>query len=645
MGRRGLGLILIALGVACLGLDARWLEVDGELIFRWSFWGQELWSGGRALLHRAATNSARAQWASLILVASLCALGAGHALSRRLQSRGALAFALAGGLALTFSLNPGLVDFVAGRDGLSAPWYLDLGDSCRALGWGVILVGLWLVLDQPSNTNLARRDPALEWVQIAVAALVAISIPAWLCHGVLGGKPLTNDGAAYLFQSTLFARGNWMLPAGPLDEFYAARQVLMEPGWFSKYTPGHSALLAVGERLIGEPELLPRLGAGLSVVLTALIARLLGCERPHRAAWCFALSPALLGVEGLWLAHTSSLPVALIFGWTALHCLRALGRSDSEHAAGPSAWKWALGAGAAFALLLAIRPLTAVALTLPFLIALLRRGGKRTPAIVGATIIGALPLVSVLLWANSQYTGSLWKSAYQLYAERWSPNDQWGLVNQATAWTTTNFNTARLSTWMFGIAPGLWLPIAGWCFRRKGISSSLTWAPMISLVALYSLHRFHGIPWVGPLYWVEAMPFLAVLSAQGTIVLENVLGRRALVASFAVVCLASGQLLGQHFSLAREEVAARNEVLMLIPKERVEQAVIFIPRRSARAQKRFSLLPALNEPNFVLAVDRGARNQILLDALGNPPGFRFVAGDAGESGRLIRLEASGTAGE
>lgn len=627
MTRRLVCAAALALGLALVLVDGRFAAEEGALVFRWSLAGRVLWEGDRAALFGVFGPSA-----PHLAAAAVAAVLAGLALARGLRElpgrRGAAA--VAGALLAFPALDPALAAFVAERSGTSAPWYLDLGD--RALGLGLGLAALAWAFRAPGGAarELAAAPPkratratratraARERALVAAACALAALAPALLSRAFLDGEPVTNDGRAYLWQAELFARGELAREPGDLADFFPARQVLPGPRALSKYPPGYSALLAPGVAL-GLPELLPRLLAGLVPLLAYRIARRLACPRPHRAALLCALSPMVLGVETLWLSHSLSLPACALFAE------RALAARDARERGEGGASARALAAGAALSVAFLARPVTALAFGLglaPLLVG--------TPALAAAAAVGALPGVALFLAHGAAATGSPWRTAYGLYADVVSPNDRFGLANLGTAAELTRFNLARLAVWLHGAAGGLLLAVAGVLAPRAGRPrrALLLAAPAVALAAAYALHRFQGVPWVGPLYLVEAVPLLCVLSAAGLAALERARGAGAVLGVLVVLAVGSPALLARHLTVARAEVLLREAPRLAARAQGVERGVVFVPVADEEDAKRRSLPPPelvapLPPGRLVYARDLGERNAVLLRRLGDPPAWRF----------------------
>lgn len=602
--RRGRGLLLIAFGLVLLGLELRWRGGVESLVFSGKLWGAGLFELQPDELRAAAQRLAPGVgpspldlgdpwtllgWAWLALALAFGAAWVAPRLvsaSPSLKVRGAAAFAT------VLALSPWLALFIATRTPLGATAYLGLEDQTHALGLGLVLLGLVPIFRTKSPVPPSDRVRAgLDGPRSLAGAVVAsVLLPFALSLGFLGGKPLTNDGVAYQFQAELFAAGELESDVGPLPDFFPARQILPGPRATSKYPPGHSLTLAAGSAL-GLPRLFVFLLAGLSTLLTFHLARRLGARSPGAAAWVFALSPMVLGVGSLWLSHGTSLPMGLIFlvAWLAAW----------DGKAGlfgvPS---WALAALAGFALSWAFdaRPLTAVALAVPVAFAGLGGLDRRRIGLVLAAFLGFLPGLVFFLFVNHELTGSALRPVYDLYAERMSPNDRWGLVNLATLLPYTAYNLARLSAWLVGAGAAGWLLIFAWHTARPKHHAHLVWSLPLSLVAFYSLHRFQGIPWVGPLYLVEALPALAVLAGGGLVVLFERLRLSPRLIPLALLA-SSAVLLLPHLSLASSEAELRQAPRTAA--ERFYHAIsdtpllVFVPLRTPAELKRHPLPPPL----------------------------------------------------
>jgi hypothetical protein len=604
-------LALCLLGAAALLFALQLAVVPGEAGSRLWLSG---WLGSADMPAEAAAHWLTKHRLELRLLAFGLAGSVALLLARR-ASLWTLLLALAGGLAL----DPLQASFVLGLVGEGAANSLELEHARRALALALLLAALLAAFPaRGAQTAVpperAPRGAALS-AELLLAGAVSLGLGLFLSERWLAGQPLTNDGKAYLWQARLFAQGQLSMPGGPWTDFFPARQIYSGEQVFSKYPPGHSLVLAAGLAL-GAAKAWVWAGALLAPAGVWYLAGRLGFQRPRLAAWVFALSPMAIGIHGLWLAHGSSLPSGLLFLCAAES---ALARS----AAGRPAAARAGLAGLALGLCFLARPGTALALCLPHLLSLWARAPRSAASLFGATLLGALPALLVYLAFNQQLTGSPWRSPYELYAAERSPNDRWGLVNLGTAWPNTAFNLGRLDRWLTGTAGGLALLVIGVRASRPGARHSIALGVPLCLLAFYALLRFHGVPWAGPSYLVEALPLMACLASAG---LARVAARLAPAARPLLAPLlagAAGWMLAAQFEQAGQEYALRSRAEAAARAAPLQPALVFVPLQSEQDIKRFHLAPPLEREPFVLARDLGPRNRELQRAWKDFAAYRF----------------------
>jgi hypothetical protein len=274
-------------------------------------------------------------------------------------------------------------------------------------------------------------------------------------------------------------------------------------------------------------------------------------------------------------------------------------------------------------------------------------------------LLGALPGLAAFAVVNARITGASLRPVYDLYAQLLSPNDAWGLVNLGTALEYTLYNLARLSPWLLGGPPALLVLAIGWWSLARGDGDrpsrslrprpgasllALTWLVPLAFVALYALHRFQGIPWVGPLYLVESLPFLAVAAGAGVLAIGRGLGLGRPGLLFGPLLACSLALLHPHLARGAERSAVRRapaaaaalelqrwtdaqadasgRLLVFVPVEGPGQAKLFpLPPPSFTAAPATASLVPGRWP--VLARDLGPRNVDLWRLLDHPRAMRW----------------------
>ncbi len=651
MNRGRLAIPLAAAGLALLLLRAEFLDpaatgLDRPPVFTFSFVGSELAAVDRdRWLEVLGRWLPAARWAACAL-----ALASGAALARSWASRGIarIGWTLGFGLALFLAFDPGLLLFVAERSAIGAETRLDVTHALR--GWGAGLL-VWAGLLSWGRRTATGRGPRHEeelatasavrtvtpWLWLGLAGLGLASLSELLAQWALHGEPLTNDGRAYLFQARLFASGHMTLAGSPLDAFFPARQIYAGERVFAKYPPGHALWLTPGVWL-GWPVLMTRLGQLFTPALAYLVARGLGARRPGTVSIWASASPMVVAIGVTHLSHTSSLPLALAATAATFAGLEAAG-GDRPRRALP----FAALAGLALSACVLVRPGTGVVLALWLVaISISRRGVRAVPSI-GLALLACLPAMAFFAAFNHATTGSWLDTAYALYAREVSPNDRWGLVNSATALPNSLYNLTRLDVWWLGLAPGL-------LWMAMGLSGPLRQALEraglpLGLIGFYALLKFHGVPWAGPLYWVESVVPLALLAVAGAEELGRRQGGRGGEALILRGVSAGGLLAGTLLVATQLRAAEREATARRAPWTALEQAtsseeraIVFVRLPREIDRRRFHLPRPIGEPRLWAARSLGGDDLALARSLGVSRAFRFDP----SSGWLSELELSGS---
>ncbi len=209
--------------------------------------------------------------------------------------------------------------------------------------------------------NAPKKSP-MRWHQLAaiVIAFFAFYMSGLVSRTVFERLPHLEDEIAYLYQARIFAGGQITIDSPDLrSSFWQPFVVDHRPSGqrFGKYTPGWPFVLSFGEQW-GQPWIINAFFAMLTVATVYRLGReAFGADVGVIAALLTAFSPAALLLNGTLMAHTAALFYTTFFVYAYWRMER-----------GRSPLRWGLAAGLALGSLAATRPLTTVAIALPFVI-------------------------------------------------------------------------------------------------------------------------------------------------------------------------------------------------------------------------------------------------------------------------------------
>jgi hypothetical protein len=301
--------------------------------------------------------------------------------------------------------------------------------------------------------------------------------------------------------------------------------------------------------------------------------------------------------------------------WSALIALdRARGGSQGGIA-------MALASGEAFSVAFAARPVTATAVGAALLVLHLKERPRGSARLIAAALVGALPAAIGFLVIDGTLSGGWFRTVYGTY--NLADNAVYGRTDLVTAGSVTLFNLSRMSTWLSGVGPGWLLPVIAVTYSPLGARGWLLVAIPASLFVFHSLHPFHGIPWVGPVYQSETLPYLALLSAQGLATVQSAFGPATRRTLMAIGLAGSTLLLFVHFSIARDEIELRDRPYAAARAAGIQEGVVFLRLEDLRSWRLHPLAPPPTGARLVFARDLGSRNADLLQALGDPPAWTW----------------------
>ncbi len=352
-----------------------------------------------------------------------------------------------------------------------------------------------------------------------VFSLLAVLVTYLVTAHVFEGIPHLEDEIAYVWQAEAIAGGKISTPSPPEPKSFLVPFVVDFNGLrFGKYPLGWPLVLAMGVKL-GLRSLVNPLLAGLGVWLTYRLGkRVFGETVGLLAAGLTLTSPIFLINSGSLLSHSFGLVLSAGFALAWL--------SGFEQLDAPRRWQSTLIAGLALGILAFTRPMTAVAVGVPFFvhgIYLLVRGNWQTRRHVLAVGFLAVAVGALNFGWQFLVTGDPLLNPYTL----WWPYDKIGFGpgvgrteqghNLHLAYINTRFSLKVGLGDLFGWATYSWIFLP---FGLVAIFWRRNWRGLLLASVFPSLVIFYMAYWVGawlfgPRYYYEGLFSLTLLSGVG----------------------------------------------------------------------------------------------------------------------------------
>jgi hypothetical protein len=482
-----------------------------------------------------------------------------------------------------------IANWIAG--GHAAPWYGDVVQSWisgTAIVLGSTVVLLVLTRRRILSFATAAGRTAGEWFGrnplrlSAVIAAVALVIYAVAAHTVFDARPIFIDEIIQMYQARLLASGRLVEHVGPFPEFFGALNVVTLDGrQFGQFPPGGPVHLMLGV-VFGVPWIaVPVVGAMSVFVLGALLRRVeLEPGVALGALLLFAFSPFMIFMSASHMNHVPTLLWVLVAWFAAVRVLES-----------GSGARWGAAFGAAAAVAATIRPVDAVAMTLPAAIAIAwsRRGRPRQlTGILLSVVAGAAGPALLLLAYNAATTGSPLLFGYELL---WGQSHSLGF--HASPWGVThtplrglellNLYALRMQSYLFeSPVPSLIPALATLALMRRAtrFDAVVLWAT--GLLTLGYFAYWHDGFYLGPRFFFVLTPVLALLAARAPRAVASVVARsdaRAYAHLGLVMLVGFGWILGtpqRAQTYARGLTGARQQPVHVIESLGIDNALIFV---------------------------------------------------------------------
>lgn len=358
---------------------------------------------------------------------------------------------------------------------------------------------------------------------LAILLLCLISIELVLTgYFAFWNRPHLVDSIIQMFQAKIFAAGELTAPKPSHEGFFITLHMLMdENGWYSQYPPGHSALLSIGE-LFGAAWCIPRILSGLSALFIYLSCNALyGKKTAFIALLLTLLCPFFVFMGASEMNHVSALFFISLFLYSYL-------RWENTKSS-----RLLAIAGIAMGCAVLVRPLTAIAISIPFAYFALTNVKKDNayfkliPGLISASAVSSLFLIFNKLTTGDAFLPGyikLWGKAHGL-GFRESP---WGEMHTPLTGLRNELIDLRLlNEYLFEWPIPSLLPICLFFIFSKRIA---TWdfRLLFSFLCIPATYFFywHRDAFLGPRFLYEGLVFLIPLSARAIVIgLEELKGR------------------------------------------------------------------------------------------------------------------------
>ena len=475
-------------------------------------------------------------------------------------------------------------------------WALDLGSlgvpaarhAAALLFWSLFgsfaAGGLALAAARWIETRYGVERFGVEWGAVAdrtwilFGSLFAFLVPLGIRTLVLDGAAVTDDETAYRFATRLLASGHLVGPSHPQKLFFDHTFLINDGRVYIAYFLGWPAL-AVPAVWLGAPGLMNPVYAAATLPALFLAAR-----RLAGSAWAKALvvlyvgAPLLMIGAATELAHTSCLAA---LAWCFWFLLRT---RDAD----APLWSHA-GLAVTFVVAFFVRPLSALAIGLPLLLAWswrLVRVERRRAASAVAFLLPVIAGAALFLATNHALTGSVFSTSYDAFARYAEANDYRFVTfdrHQPATWLGMRFDgpvavlassavaLLRLNFDLFG-----WPCSLLFVFFAAGSTARLPLAMLASFAALHVAQVDAGIDSFGPVHLFEAALPLLLLSVIGISRLAA-RGPRAVALLAALLVTAWLGYVPVRLSGVRRIAAAVNAPRDAVAAAGLENAVVFAP--------------------------------------------------------------------
>jgi hypothetical protein len=454
--------------------------------------------------------------------------------------------------------------------------------ACLALG--LYLTGISARL--PALFHRLRRERQLPLGLVLVVVLTALLIR----RVILLDEVVTDDENVYLYTARTLLHGRLVNPLPDAPGFFWNIFVVSGPhGAYGKYPIGHPLVVALALLLHLEDALFPVLG-GLTAWLTWKLGRLVvGPRRAFLALLFLVISPQFTWTHATLLSQTTTC-LALVAGTLLL--LQA--REHGNH--------WFLLAGAVFGFGCLARPLPGGFFALVAVAWILLESRTVPRKAIRESLLFCIPVVAavlMLLAVNWRQTGHPFRSGYH------EVHGALGAFGMDLAQVGESVVGAiwRQNFWLLG-----WpLSFAFLPFARGSRAWLLLWGAIAAELAYRIIVPKTVVDATGPIYMMEIVPFLAILSADGVARFATIMQKLApkpsvlsAVAAFAVASTIAAAVLFVPVQLRTlaASARARHRFQEAVDETGEKQGIVFANNILANKETGWAYFPPSPDPDL-----------------------------------------------
>jgi len=421
---------------------------------------------------------------------------------------------------------------------------------------------------------------------LIVVFIVTFTSTNLISYYIFEHIPHVQDSLVQVFHAKILSVGKVAVPSHPIREFFDFSHMINNGKWYSVYPPGHSFLIMLGF-FVSMPWMVNPLLGSLSILLFYFIGKELYDEKIGRIALLLGLfSPFIIFMSSEFMSHSSALFFLLLF-------ILFFAKTTKQ-----ASIFYPLFAGGSLGMALLARPVTAMAVSVPFAIYALFsliKYFKKYALRLSIMLTTCFVFIGLLFTFNYLTNSDPLLFGYEV---KWGPkhnlgfgNGIWGEIHTPQKGLQQNLNNLNaLNKYLFE-----WpIPCLLFMFIPFAVASREIW-DYILINSFFSLSLIYFFFWYqdwcfGPRYMYEASIMAIILTSRGillTCVLINdvfklkILPERIkrTVGSLVIACILTGMVFNlppliKHYAHTYWRVNA--SAIKTVKKAGVKNAVVFV---------------------------------------------------------------------